>query len=126
MIVPNEARPLLQAIAPAFTRPTFRRFVLLMGAALLCTGRRTIANLLRVTAPLAPGHVTSYQRVFSSASWSAMSLACCLCRVVVALLPWDQPIVLVGDDTVDSHPGRRVYGKARHRDPVRSSHSYTA
>jgi len=81
MIGPDEALPILQAIAPAFTRPTFRRFVLLMGAALLCTGRRTVANLLRIAAPVADGHVTSYQRVFSSASWSAMRLACCLCRL---------------------------------------------
>ena len=36
------------------------------------------------------------------------------------------PVTLVGDDTVDGHPGRQVYGKARHRDPVRSSHAYTA
>ena len=35
-------------------------------------------------------------------------------------------MTLVGDDTVDGHPGRKVYGKARHRDPVRSSHAYTA
>jgi hypothetical protein len=126
MIVPDEALPILLAIAPAFTRPTFRRFVLLMSAALLCTGRRTVANLLRVTAPLAAGHITSYQRVLSSASWSAMQLACSLCRLVVALLPADKSVVLVGDDTVDGHPGRKVYGKARHRDPVRSRHGYTA
>src|SRR4051794_992085 len=113
MIVPAEALPILQAIAPAFTRPTLQRFVLLMGAALLCTGRRTVANLLRVAAPLAAGHITTYQRVSSSASWSAMRLACGLCRLVVALLPRDQPILLAGDDTVDGHPGRRVYGKAR-------------
>jgi DDE superfamily endonuclease len=125
MIVPAEALPIIRAIAPAFTRPTLQRFVLLMGAALLCTGRRTVANLLRIAAPLADGHVTSYQRVFSSASWSAMRLACGLCRLVVLLLPPDRPILLAGDDTVDGHPGRRVYGKARHRDPVRSSHSYT-
>ncbi|AWM38405.1 Transposase DDE domain protein [Gemmata obscuriglobus] len=36
------------------------------------------------------------------------------------------PVMLVGDDTIDGHPGRCVYGKARHRDPVRSSHAYTA
>ena len=35
------------------------------------------------------------------------------------------PVILVGDDTVDGHKGKCVYGKARHRDPVRSSHSYT-
>ena len=126
MIVPDEALPILQALAPTFTRPTFRRFALLMGAALLCTGRRTVANLLRIAAPLAAGHLTTYQRVFSSASWSAMHLACGLCRLVVALLPEDRPILPAGDDTVDGHPGRRVYGKARHRDPVRSSHGYTA
>ena len=36
------------------------------------------------------------------------------------------PIVLAGDDTVVAHPGPHVYGKARHRDPVRSWHAYTA
>jgi hypothetical protein len=35
-------------------------------------------------------------------------------------------VTLVGDDTVTEHPGRKVHGKAKHRDPVRSSHSYTA
>ena len=32
---------------------------------------------------------------------------------------------MVGYDTVDGHKGKNVYGKARHRDPVRSTHSYT-
>lgn len=32
----------------------------------------------------------------------------------------------MGDDTVVAHPGAPVYGKARHRDPVRSSHAFTA
>jgi hypothetical protein len=105
MIVPTEALPLIQAIAPAFTRPTLRRFVLLMGAALLCTGRRTVANLLRVAAPLAHGHTTTYQRVFFSASWSSMHLACGLCRLVVRLSPRCKPLLLVGEDTVDGHPG---------------------
>ncbi|HZT81892.1 MAG TPA: transposase, partial [Gemmataceae bacterium] len=33
---------------------------------------------------------------------------------------------MVGDDTVSEHRGKRVYGKARHRDPVRSSRTCTA
>jgi hypothetical protein len=33
---------------------------------------------------------------------------------------------LAGDDTVTEHPGKTVYGKGRHRDPVRSTHSFTA
>lgn len=126
MTLPSEARPLLEALSPVFTQPTLHRFVILLGSAILTTGRRTVANLVRTAAPLTKGHRTTYQRVFSSAEWSALQLACQLARLVLALIPADQAVTLVGDDTVDGHPGRLVYGKARHRDPVRSSHGYTA
>ena len=45
MILPAEARPLLDALSPVFTQPTFHRFVILLGSAILTTGRRTVANL---------------------------------------------------------------------------------
>jgi DDE superfamily endonuclease/Archaeal putative transposase ISC1217 len=126
MILPTEATPLLLALAPAFTVPTYRRFVTLLTAALLTTGRRTVANLLRTADPLAEGHRTSYQRVLSAASWSALQLACLLARFLIRRLCPTGVIHLAGDDTVTSHKGKHVHGKARHRDPVRSSHSYTA
>jgi hypothetical protein len=125
-ILPDESLALLDSFAPVFTRPTYRRFLVLLGAAILTTGRRTVANLLRTAGSLAPGDPSSYRRVFSQARWSMIRLACALTRPLVALLPEDAPIVLVGDDTVVAHPGVHVYGKARHRDPVRSSHTYTA
>jgi hypothetical protein len=126
VILPTPLADVLLPLAPAFSAPTFDRFALLAFAAILTTGRRTVANLLRTLRGLAPGHRTSYQRVLSSARWSGLQLACCLCRLVLPLLPSDRPVVLVGDDTVDGHKGKKVYGKARHRDPVRSTHSYTA
>jgi hypothetical protein len=125
-ILPDESLALLDSFTPVFTRPTSRRFLALLGAAILTTGRRTVANLLRTAGSLAPGHPSSYRRVFSQARWSMIRLACALARHLVALLPEDQPIVLAGDDTVVAHPGPHVFGKARHRDPVRSSHAYTA
>lgn len=125
-ILPDESLALLNGFAPVFTRPSYRRFLLLLGAAILTTGRRTVANLLRTVSSLAPGHISSYRRVFSKAQWSMLPLACALVRHVVSLRPTDSPIVLVGDDTVVAHPGLHVYGKARHRDPVRSSHTFTA
>jgi DDE superfamily endonuclease len=126
MILPPEAAALLAAFVPAFTQPTFHRFVTLLAAAILTTGRRTIANLLRTLGPLAEGHRTDYQRVLSRAPWSGVRLGCALTAFLLTHLLPAGPVLLVGDDTVDGHPGRRVYGKARHRDPVRSSHSYTA
>lgn len=125
-ILPDQSLALLESFAPVFTRPTYRRFLVLLGAAILTTGRRTVANLLRTAGSLAPGDASSYRRVFSQARWSMIGPACALARHIVALLPEDQPIVLAGDDTVVAHPGTHVFGKARHRDPVRSSHAYTA
>ena len=126
MLLPPEAAPLLALFAAEFTAPTAARFHTLLAAALLTTGRRTVAGVLRTLRHLAPGHATAYRRVLSRAEWSGLALGCALARLVVARLPADAPVLLVGDDTVDGHTGRTVYGKARHRDPTRSSHAYTA
>ncbi len=126
MILPPEAHPLVQVLALHFTSPTYQRFSTLMVAAVVTTGRRTVANLLRTLRHLAPGHRTDYQRVLSRAPWSGVALGGALVRFLLDHVVRDGPVMLVGDDTVDGHPGRCVYGKARHRDAVRSSHSYTA
>jgi DDE superfamily endonuclease len=125
--IASQELPLLPLFKPAFTTTaTFRRARLLGVAAILTTGRRTIANLLRTVAGLAQGAPSSYHRVLSLAQWSTLTLAATLARFVLAHC-WPQGRVrLVGDDTVTEHPGRKVHGKARHRDPIRSSHSYTA
>src|SRR4051794_1179275 len=125
-ILPEPLRPLVQPMAEAFTRPTFKRFLSLMAAAVLCTGRRTVSNLLRTAGGLATGHPSSYHSVFSRRRWSPWTLARALIGTLLLRFAPDEPIPLAGDDTVDEHPGAKVYGKGRHRDPVRSSHGYTA
>jgi hypothetical protein len=52
MILRAEAHPLLFALCPALTHPTFDRFAALLAAA-LTPGRRSVANLLRTLGPLA-------------------------------------------------------------------------
>ena len=97
-----------------------------MTAAILTQGRRTVANLLRTLGPLASGHRTGYQRVLSRAPWSGLRLGCALAGFILTDLAPDGPALLVGDDTVDGHPGKHVHGNARHRHPVRPSHAFTA
>jgi hypothetical protein len=118
--------PLLVEIAPVLSHPTYRRVVLLMMVAILTTGRRTVANVLRTLGTLAPGHHTSYQRVLSQARWSGLHLACAFTRFVLQSVLPTKLITLVCDDTVDGHQGKKAFGKGRHRDPVRSTHAYTA
>jgi hypothetical protein len=120
------ARDLLKALAAAFTRPTAHRFAVLLLAAILTPGCRTILNLLRTVKDLAPGHPSSYHRVFSKRRWSAWRLGRALARYILARWVPTGTVHLAGDDTVAEHRGKKVYGKACHRDAVRSSHSYTA
>jgi hypothetical protein len=124
--IASQELPLFSLFRAAFSAATFARARLLGVAAILTTGRRTVSNLLRTVAELTDGDSSSYHRVLSLAQWSALSLAAILARFIIRHF-WPQGrIRIVGDDTVTEHPGRKVYGKARHRDPVRSSHRYTA
>ena len=124
--LPKLPLPLLRSVAGACVLPTARRFLALMLGAILTTGRRTISNLLRALRGLAPGHPSSYHRVFSRRRWSLWPLARGLADLILRHWVPDGSVSLAGDDTVDEHRGAHVYGKGRHRDPVRSTHSYTA
>src|SRR5437763_668769 len=109
--VPEPARSLFNCLAGGFTRPTFLRFVVLAVATILTIGGRTICNLLRTLGALAPGHPSSYHKVFCKRRWSSWRLARGLaCWVFEHLLPSGR-IFLAGDDTVDEHPGDKVFGK---------------
>jgi len=124
--LPQPARALVDALGRAFTTATALRCALLLPAALLTVGRHTVANLLRTLGPLVPGDSSSYRRLFSQRRWSSWRLAHLLAGWLVEHLVPDGPIRLAADDTVDEHRGKNVYGKGRHRDPVRSTHTYTA
>ena len=123
--LPKPARSLFETLAGSFTRPTFLRVVVLALATLLTVGQRTVCNLLRTLGALAPGHPSSYHRVFSQRRWSSWRLAHALTQWVFDHLVPQGPVLLAGDDTVDGHKGAQVFGKGCHRDPVRSTHSLT-
>src|SRR5439155_24648705 len=97
MILPPEAAPLLAALAPHLSHPHPDRLSTLAAAAILTTGRRTVANLLRTTGGLTTGHRTSYQRVLSSARWSGLALGCALARLLLDRFVPAGPVHLVGD-----------------------------
>jgi DDE superfamily endonuclease len=64
--------------------------------------------------------------MFSQRRWSTWSLARALITFLLDHVVPLGPVLLAGDDTVTEHPGPQVFGKGRHRDGVRSTHSYTA
>jgi hypothetical protein len=123
----DESLPAFSPFESAFTAAaTFARAKLLGVAATLTTGRRTVANLLRTVAGLTAGDPSNCHRGLSPAPWSGLTLASLLSRFILRHFWPPGRVCLAGDDTVTGRPGRKVFGKARHRGPVRSSHSYTA
>lgn len=124
--LPTEARLLLQEFAPAFAESVFERWVILLLGAILTTGRHTIQNILRTVGPIASGHFSSYHRVFSMRRWAMWRVARILASLIIRHWVPKGDIFLAGDDTVDEHRGKNVYGKGCHRDAVRSTQKYTA
>jgi hypothetical protein len=74
----------------------------------------------------AQGHASSYHRVLFRRRWATWALARALITFLLDHVVPPGPVLLAGDDTVTEHPGPKVFGKGRHRDVVRSTHSYTA
>jgi hypothetical protein len=122
----TQARSFFESFSSVFRRPTFLRFAILLLASVLTVGSHTVANVLRTVGRLAPGDPSSYHRFFSCRRWSLLGLGRCLAGWILTYLVPTGPVYLAADDTVDEHPGDKVYGKGCHRDAVRSSHSYTA
>lgn len=122
--LPKEAQ-FLEQFRVAFTLPTYERFVVLCVGAIVTMGRRSVSRILWSVRCLMQGHPSSYHRFFCAARWSLWPIAKVLAAMVVELVPRDQPIGVIADDTVEQHLGDHVFAKGCHRDAVRSSWTRT-
>ena len=124
--VPRDFKPLQQSIVDSFQRPaTARRFVLFFLSAIVTTGDRTVSNVLRLLSLIEALNPSTYHRLFSHRRWRARPVAYVIAKFVLDRFIPKGPVRICGDETVDGHRGKKVYGKARHRDAVRSANSHT-
>ena len=125
MTLPSTLKVIFVSLSNTFTTPTASRVAILLAGAILARGRHTITSALRAMGNLAGGHFSSYHRVFSRASFSMYRLGQALAHLVMELVPADQEIVVVVDETTAGHRGPKVYGIACYRDDVYSTRSHT-
>jgi hypothetical protein len=123
--LPWSSQDLLKDLSGSFTHPTWNRFLRLCVGAIVTWGPRTITNIVWSARAIMPGHVSSYHRVFSRASWSLWPLARAIAAAILKQVPSDQPVMIAIDDTTAGHRGPKVYGRGCHRDATRSSHGMT-
>lgn len=113
---------LMSTFAVAFSAPTFQKVLLLLSGTILAPGRRTIASALRVMGLGDEPHFGNYHRVLNRDRWSPWCLSQLLLALIVRLLlPGDQPLLLLIDETLERRRGDQIRYKSWFRDPVRST-----
>lgn len=114
----------LAPFAILFTRPTWRRILVLVAGTILTTHRRTVAAALRATGlELAEGF-SRYHEVLSRSRWSALAAARLLLGLLVDVFVPSGPVVIGLDDTIERRWGAKIKARGIYRDPVRSSHGH--
>jgi len=111
---------LLGRFTDLFTRPSAALFTILVGAWVLCPGRRTVTRMIGIGDPDGEHAHDAYHRFVRAGQWTMARLWCRLLLLLVATLELPKTLWLHGDDTLFHKSGRKVKGAGSFRDPIRS------
>ena len=107
-----------------FTRPTWRRMLVLASGAILTTHRRTVTAALRAAGRAQDAGFSRYHDVLSRSRWSPLATARLLLGLLIVAFVPSGPVVIGLDDTIERRWGARIAARGIYRDPVRSSHGH--
>jgi hypothetical protein len=117
---------LLQVLAPCFTAPSFHTFVALSCGWVLARGRHTVTGVVRAASAVGWKHISSFHRFFARARWEVDRVGLLLVRLIAALVPKGESLVVPVDDTLGRHTGGKIAAAAMHRDPLLSTRTRVA
>jgi DDE superfamily endonuclease len=121
LIVPPTLAAVLTAFTACFQARSYRTFQWLVLGWVQCQGRRTLTTVALASGALAQRHISVFHRFFSRASWSLDALGHAVFALARAWVPADQPLVIVGDDTLARKGGKSIALASMHHDPLLSS-----
>lgn len=120
--LPKAMITILANFALLFSRPVYKNSVALLTAHFLCTGKRTITNLLRCLGLSYEKNFSKYHYVISKAKWSSfLSSKILFLLIINHLLPKNEKIEINIDTILDRRRGPKIKGLGRHRDAMASS-----
>ena len=105
--------------APLFSRPVFRQASLLFIGHILCKGRRTVADILRMIHRKKEKNFSKFHWVLSGAKWSTLKGSKILFQKIIELV--SDAIVINIDTTIERRKGSKIHALGTQRDPVRST-----
>ena len=124
--------PVVQALAPAFTQPSFHSSCQLLLAWVMCLGRHTLQRVGDSAHPESlPDHsqrhgLDPYYNFFERSAWTPTGLAYHVALLVITRLVPCGSITLLVDDTLAHKRGRSVWGLGWFRDAVASTQKRVA
>ena len=112
---------LLTAFTPCFQARSVAVFQWLIIGWVQCQGRRTLTGVALASGAIGARHISVFHRFFSRASWTLDALGHVAFTLAVKWLPADQPLVVLGDDTLARKSGKSIALASMHHDPLLSS-----
>jgi hypothetical protein len=120
-ILPESFASLLVAFGGCFSGPSYRNFRLLVLGWVHCLGRHTITGVVIAAEAVGVRHISVFHRFFARAQWSLDAVGKVVFGLALRWLTADQPLYLLGDDTLTRRHGKCVSLAAMHHDPLLSS-----
>ena len=111
----------LEVVRPAFTRPSFERFVALVRGWLLAERAGPVTSALVGGGIAGRQHHEAFHRFFSRGTWSVDEVGTQLLRWIASHAASGGSLQLAIDDTVVKKKGPKLFGLGTHLDPVRST-----
>jgi hypothetical protein len=121
MTIVSSFMPLLQVFFLTMTEPTASAFLELITGWVFVPGRSLADRIRAIGSHRSPD---TYYRVLASASWSIEEVGLRLLKLILRRLP-QEPLFLVGDDTLLARKGSKVFGAGMHRDGCLSTRTRT-
>lgn len=121
VIVPPTLAALLAAFTSCFQARSVVVFQWLVLGWVQCQGRRTLTGVALASGTVGQRHISVFHRFFSRASWSLDALGRVVFTLALAWVPADQPLVVLGDDTLARKGGKSIALASMHHDPLLSS-----
>src|SRR5919204_6031534 len=120
-IIPETFAGVLAPYAGCFQARSYPTFQWLVLGWVQCQERRTLTAVALASGAVGARHISVFHRFFARAAWSLDAVGQVVFQQAVRWLPVEQPVYLLGDDTLARKSGKCVSLASMHHDPLLST-----
>jgi hypothetical protein len=107
--------------ATLFSRPVWKKALILFLGVILCRGKRTVCAALRIVGLSHDSNFSNYHHFLNRDQWSLLTGSRILLSSLAALAGTGNPLIFFIDETLERRKGPMIKAKGYYRDAVRSS-----